>query len=796
MALAVKKGTFTIRTPLTRLAGLLDDANRANENPIGGNWSPDPVADFGNIQIVDNEFRPTGASDTICSAYWNAAQFGASQEAWLKVGDTGPGGANNIALLVRIQQPGPTTGDAYFLGCNGSAWSIYRYDNGAATQLGTSVSGNVLVPGDEMLFRAVGATLKGYRWIAATSTWVEVISRDDQTYTGGGYIGMRLDRSPTAEEFGGGTIVPKIEVRGVGFKPRAVLFAAGKATADQTWEPDSMLSQGFAARHGDESSSSGAIGTISKDGLGSADAYCSDVAVGRCLVGYTTAGGFATSVDYLLKFNAWDDDGFDLELAELPSADFIGHYLALGGSDVSDAQVNLVQSTVQVNPGTQDVTVRTGFGQPDLIFVLSTITSAPQTAGMHSFGVAKSDTERASAAWAQTDGATNTLSRSVLQARAFTGLYVSESPLVEWEFDLSARSEWPTDGFEVNYVDPPNNLSRHWLSLALKGTFQSKIGLADSPVADGNQDIDAGFAPKALLAFSDDLPAHVGADNSHADGHGLSVGMYDGTTQGLIDIQSDDGNTTMVEKNISDATRILRLTGPGATPSDLGKAVTSFPGGNTVRLAWTGLGATARQFAYLVLGDAPGGGGSVHTLSLSGSITPAGALSRRTRKALAGATSPAGALLRAARKSLSGAVSPVGSLRKNVGKRVGGAIAPTGTLATQVVRVIRIALGGSITPAGTLRRRVGKSLAGTTSPAGALLKRARKQLAGAIAPAGSVRKRIGKRLGGLIAPVGALVAQVFGQATPGVALLSDRPLGEALLTDLAVGEALLSDRPS
>lgn len=127
-------------------------------------------------------------------------------------------------------------------------------------------------------------------------------------------------------------------------------------------------------------------------------------------------------------------------------------------------------------------------------------------------------------------------------------------------------------------------------------------------------------------------------------------------------------------------------------------------------------------------------GGTTTPISLSGSVAPAGSVSRQTSKPLAGSTTPTGAMLRQTIKTLAGATGPAGALTRSITKALAGAVTPTGTLVRQPGK----ALTGAVTPTGAVSRLVGKTLAGTVSPAGVVLKVLGRLLGGSISPAGAL----------------------------------------------------------
>lgn len=129
--------------------------------------------------------------------------------------------------------------------------------------------------------------------------------------------------------------------------------------------------------------------------------------------------------------------------------------------------------------------------------------------------------------------------------------------------------------------------------------------------------------------------------------------------------------------------------------------------------------ATAENWGAVALEiAAAAAGGTTYTQSVGGTITPTGALARRTGKLLAGALTPSGGLTRRVARSLLGSLTPTGDLVST--------------------KVSLLSLVGAITPTGSLARRTGKLVAGAITPVGTAAKRVAQLVAGAITPSGAL----------------------------------------------------------
>jgi hypothetical protein len=240
---------------------------------------------------------------------------------------------------------------------------------------------------------------------------------------------------------------------------------------------------------------------------------------------------------------------------------------------------------------------------------LDAATTTSDTQGKFSFGVAKSDTERACLFYLNEHANANVQGATFLAARAIAGGRSTAAVTQEFELDLQAVANWPaSDGIEFTTslagTDTQNDTVI--FGLFLKGTFQSKIALANAPTSNGNQDLDAGFVPTAAVLFSDGRTAHSTMLTTDADG--ATIGWWGGGNQVAVTNSDNDGFTTSTTRVMQDNAMVIKFedAANGASPTAQGDGVASNPSGNTLRIAWTNTTATARQFAWLALGSAAG----------------------------------------------------------------------------------------------------------------------------------------------------------------------------------------------
>ena len=155
------------------------------------------------------------------------------------------------------------------------------------------------------------------------------------------------------------------------------------------------------------------------------------------------------------------------------------------------------------------------------------------------------------------------------------------------------------------------------------------------------------------------------------------------------------------------------------------------------------------------------------TKTASGAVTASSDQASNGRTAIVGYILPAGATI-----SLTGSITPAGALTKTATKNFVGSITPAGAFAK--IKVVTAFFSGAITPAGAITRSALKNFGGTLTPAGAFAKKVSKIFTGAITPAGSLIKRFNKKFTGSLTPSGAVsttfLGRVFGK--PGIVVMS------------------------
>lgn len=187
-------------------------------------------------------------------------------------------------------------------------------------------------------------------------------------------------------------------------------------------------------------------------------------------------------------------------------------------------------------------------------------------------------------------------------------------------------------------------------------------------------------------------------------------------------------------------------------------------------------------------GTVSGGGPTTFTQSVSGGITPAGAIGKYANKSLSGTLNSSGLLVKRVSKPLAGGLTSSGALStvKVAVKAIGGALTSGGVLtrlalqrlngglasAGNLVRLCKSVLGGSIQPAGSLSKNISIAKSGSLALAGSVVsvKVAVLALTGSIGSSGAVRRQANKILSGGISLTGSIRQQVNRSFAGAIAL--------------------------
>lgn len=390
-----------------------------------------------------------------------------------------------------------------------------------------------------------------------------------------------------------------------GILPKAIILWTTDQTAADTTSDDSIMCIGI----GTYRSSTVAQAYLSywSQGAGAptASVVCRGRGTGSILKTFNADAAAVNQEVDLVSFSSGTPSNFVLNYADAPSAAVKIHYLVFGGTDITDA---LVGEYTPPSAGTPpdvalDVTVASGFGQPDFILFLTGGAFGNLDAagnGYLGLGVAsQSDLTGRGSSIGETDGSGNMALGLWQKQRAVLNLSATSA---DSEADLAAVANWPTDGFRLLWDDISSAGNRNHY-LALKGTFQSAMGVNTALTAGASQDNACGFPPKAAMVFGGNLPTDTAVDTADADLGMYGVGATDGTNEGWAGVMQDDAKATSFAKRRHNETKTIQMWTP-VTPTLESEADGSFSG-NNFNLNWNNLDGVSREYTWFALGDAP-----------------------------------------------------------------------------------------------------------------------------------------------------------------------------------------------
>lgn len=192
--------------------GILDNANRADENPVTGIWSASPiVSGLANIKIVSNAFRNAVNVANSGSAF-TTATYGPGTEAYFTYTTLPAAAATDTFIWLNGNAENTGGVDGYFCYISKAAgvwtWSINKVTDGSISQLGANLSTQTIANGDGFGCSHEAGVLTAW-WKNGGSAWASMGTRSDSTYTTGhiGFsIGFETNTDGVADNFGGGMI--------------------------------------------------------------------------------------------------------------------------------------------------------------------------------------------------------------------------------------------------------------------------------------------------------------------------------------------------------------------------------------------------------------------------------------------------------------------------------------------------------------------------------------------------------------------------------------------------------------
>ena len=394
-------------------------------------------------------------------------------------------------------------------------------------------------------------------------------------------------------------------VNTLSFQPKALIFWTDGMTADG-FAVGAQMGLGIAS--GTATADQHAATTVQDDNLATSNggSVWDNCAVLLC--------SNAAVITAKATLTALAVDGFTLTWGTVNGSAFRVNYLALGGSEITNAKV--ITHTCPTVTGTDTgSSTALGFTPDALICVGANIPFAAAAANASEVRLGFGFSERAGAVsvafcTSANDGQTVAASQVANRYQRTDKVYVACSSSSDTVLREGTISSWDAQGLTFNWT---SGTSAHRFGiLALKGTFRVKVGASAKPTgaAPANQDLAIGFPPRAALFGS----FHNAASTAVQPHMKLAFGGSDGTNHASAAIGHVDAAINTIADKSQIATKALRL----ITAATAGSALTAAdddstaafgtPGANDLRLTWSPNEATASEILYLALGDAAAGG--------------------------------------------------------------------------------------------------------------------------------------------------------------------------------------------
>jgi len=328
---------------------------------------------------------------------------------------------------------------------------------------------------------------------------------------------------------GTGAIGTTVVVSGLGFTPKVVFFwwngrvdtidAAGRASHQR----------GFGAAT--SPTARGYVGTASQDTPTAMEAnrFQDDT---QC-IGILTATG---TLDGLMDLQSLDSGGFTLEVDDVFAASYRVQYLALGGTDITDA----VYSTFAKATVTGDQDVTTLAFQPDFVLFFtnqfSGIVGSPLADSRFTLGAADAALNQAVWMGGSNDGSATSQTASYCTDAEVLAAF---SPTVAAVDVRAIFKSMLSNGFRVEWLEQTTAVADTIQFVAMKGGSY-KVGSLLTRTDTTTDIVVSGLASQPAAAL---FVSHGKAEstvNTHQDDDELSIGAFSSTTARAAMAAADD----------------------------------------------------------------------------------------------------------------------------------------------------------------------------------------------------------------------------------------------------------------
>jgi hypothetical protein len=202
---------------------ILDLFNRADQDPIAGNWRWPVQPGDSPMKIASGLFRSNAGGGLYASAYWSANIFAANSWVTGKVASLATN--DRMELYVRLTNPGTSSVCGYMLKIDDNlfasgqtGWRLFRLDNNSETYIsgGGTPGGDqfqAIAVGGTVKLQAIGSTITAWYQAPGSNAWQLVQTVTDGIYPTAGLNGLGSAFGGAWSEFGGARTVAALSVK-------------------------------------------------------------------------------------------------------------------------------------------------------------------------------------------------------------------------------------------------------------------------------------------------------------------------------------------------------------------------------------------------------------------------------------------------------------------------------------------------------------------------------------------------------------------------------------------------------
>lgn len=385
-------------------------------------------------------------------------------------------------------------------------------------------------------------------------------------------------------------------VTGVGFQPKAVVFWWTRQNTFGANNAGISTGYGFAA-NSTPSITQGAVAAAGRDNLATTDAnFMQSTTYSIVILNF---GAAATPMVARASVTAFGADGFTLDWQTNEAQGNQIHFLAIGGTDITNVKVGTFAGPAAVG---NSVVTGVGFA-PDAVLLVGgnrtgTTWDAIIAEGVMTLGFMSSASSQVSIGWSARDNQTAASNAHAWSgAQAITGLRRTGLD------QQAALTSMDADGFTLNFTQTGG--TTNYIYLAIKGGYH-KMGTFNKSTSAGAQSVTGvGFLPRGLMLLSESDNVAAATARTAAPASNLTIGSADGVNSGSTwmnyrPVINSDANTFTYNNNV------MRMgVNTNGTVTDYGIATFTSFDADGFTMNWSSSDATARNILYWAIGQIP-----------------------------------------------------------------------------------------------------------------------------------------------------------------------------------------------